>query len=227
MIRRFETYAFLPGTPEAERRRLAEVLGHCHRYISEVEHNAVGWSRSDSPTELVWEHAYQSPAAYRRYMVHPYHADLIDRYVLPDSPERVVEPISGAGLFGYNCSEPSFALAPGQARRVVLLRFTPTDSDDDDESADDHVARFAAAASEPGRKAGAILSVVGSNTLANTWFDGETPHGPPPKWTHIWEQGYTNLAELEERVSETGPDFLRQNGVTRFSELRYEVVEPV
>jgi len=85
---------------------------------------------------------------------------------------------------------------------------------------------FAGAASEAGKNAGAIMSVVGTNTLANTWFDGETPHGPPPRWSHIWEQGYGDLATLEEHGSSTGADFLHEQGVERFIELRYEVLEP-
>ncbi|HLX87759.1 MAG TPA: hypothetical protein VKR22_04830 [Acidimicrobiales bacterium] len=224
MIRRFETYAFLPGTPEQMRKRLAEVLGHCHRYIPEVIHNAVGWNDTDSPSELVWEHAYESAEAYRRYMVHPYHADLIDRYVLPDAPERVVEPITGAGLFGYHCPEASFVLKPGEARRVVLLRFEKAGAERG--RVEGRAVAFAGAASEAGKNAGAIMSVVGTNTLANTWFDGETPHGPPPRWSHIWEQGYGDLATLEEHGSSTGADFLHEQGVERFIELRYEVLEP-
>ena len=48
----------------------------------------MGTNLSDAPVQLVWEHAYESPEAYRRYMVHPYHAVVIDRYLLPDAPER-------------------------------------------------------------------------------------------------------------------------------------------
>ena len=52
--------------------------------------------------DLVWEHAFASPEAYRRYMVHPYHAGVLDRYLLHDSPERVViDNDLGAGLVGY------------------------------------------------------------------------------------------------------------------------------
>jgi len=223
MIRRFETYAFLPGTSPEARRRLAEVLGHCHRHVPDVIYNAVGWNLSDAPAELAWEHAYPSLESYRRYMVHPYHADLIDRYVLPDSPERVVEAMTGAGLFGYHCDEPSFLLAPGQARRVVLLRFAPAQPGTDVGAQADV---FAAKAAEASKAAGALSSVLGANTLANTWFDGETPHGPPPKWSHVWEQGYARLAAMEQRAPATGPQWLERAGVERFRELRYEVLEP-
>lgn len=222
MIRRFETYAFVPDTAPELRRRVAEVLGHCHRFIPEVVHNAVGWNTSGSATELAWEHAYPSVEAYRRYMVHPYHADLIDRFVLPDSPERVVEPITGAGLFGYHCDEADFALGAGQARRVVLLRFTESGDGDIAAAAE----AFTRAASRASAGACALFSVVGANTLANSWFDGETPMGPPAKWSHVWEQGYADLATLAAGADETGPDFLRLAGMERWSELRYEVLFP-
>lgn len=219
MIRRFETYAFLPGTPDEARLVLAEVLGVCGHYIPEVLHNAVGWNASDAPAELVWEHAYESPESYRRYMVHPYHADMIDRYVLPDSPERTVEAVTGAGLFGYHTDSTAFVLPAGSARRVVLLRL--------EEAADADSAALVGRAEDAARSAGAMSSSLGANSMANSWFDGETPIAgfPQPKWTHIWELGFSGLGSLEEHLSHAGADLPRAIGAARWTELCYEVTE--
>ena len=219
MIRRFETYAFLPGTAPEARRALAVVLSEAGRHIPEVRWSAVGWNRSDAPAELVWEHAFESAEAYRRYMVHPYHADLIDRYVLPDSPERVVEPLRGAGLFGYHGSGPDFVLEGG-CRRVVLLRL-------EDAAPTRAAAELAARAASAADGAGALLSVVGANTMAAAWFDGETPlPGPPPRWTHILEQGFSTMEALEAFTAASGRSVLEGPPVRRWTELCYEV-EPL
>lgn len=221
MIRRFETYAFLPGTTDEARRRVGDVLARAGRFIPEVLDSAIGWNRSDAPSELVWEQAYQSAESYRRYMVHPYHAEMIDRYVLPDSPERVVEPITGAGLFGYYCAEPGFRLPPGGARRVVLLRL------DEETGGAGDAAALAERAERAAADAGAMGSMVGANTMAVAWFDGETPLPvPPPRWTHVWELGFERWDALERHVEGPGREAPAALGASRWAELRYEVLPP-
>jgi hypothetical protein len=189
VLRRFETYAFLPGTSSEARRRLADVLLGAGRHIPEVLGSAVGWNRAPASTELVWEHWFDSPDAYQRYMVHPYHAELIDRYVLADSPERVVETARGAGLFGDHRDEPPDTESPWHL--VVLLDVDPAT----DEGAERTLweALRSAATSRGARHVG-----VGANSLANAWFDGVTAlPGPPPRWSHVWEAGLPEVA-LEE-----------------------------
>jgi hypothetical protein len=206
MIRRFETYAFLAGTSEAHRQELADVLLDAGRRIPEVLDNAVGWNRSGSPAELVWEHAYESVAAYQRYMVHRYHADMIDRYVLIDSPERVVDPLRGAGLFGYRCDGSPYRLAQG-TRRVLLLRASPG------VATADIAARLAVGTVADG----GTLSCVGPDSMATAWFDGITPlPGPPARWTHVAEQGFA--AGTEGPAPELGAD------VAVRAELLYDVI---
>ncbi|MHB8681590.1 MAG: antibiotic biosynthesis monooxygenase family protein [Acidimicrobiales bacterium] len=181
MIRRFETYAFLPYAGDAARRRVADILRRAGEFIPEVLHSQVGWDVGDSAAELVWEQAYESPESYRRYMVHPYHADLIDRHILADSPERLVETARGAGLFGYHCAGPSFASADGA--RVVVLLAVDGDPDPVVSSCDDAA-----------RAAGALVVSSGANTMASSWFDAETTlPGPPPRWSHVWEGGFAEL----------------------------------
>jgi hypothetical protein len=212
VLRRFETYTFLPGVPTEQRQRLAEVLVDAGRHIPEVLGSAVGWNRSAASSDLVWEHYFDSPLSYQRYMVHPYHADLIDRYVLADSPERLVETVRGAGLFGYRCDDASLGERP---RRLVVLL-------DVDPEAGDAAARRLwdrlAAAAEPD----AAIS-FGPNSLANSWFDGVTPlPGPPPRWNHVWEAGM---------AADAGPDLepdleavLDSAPVRGHRQLRYDVL---
>ncbi len=192
MLRRFETYSIREGAPEDGVRALETAFRRCGEFIPEVLHSRVGWNLSDAPAQLVWEHAFASPGTYRRYMVHPYHADVLDRYLLHDSPERVVADNDlAAGLVGYHCDGPVFELNAG-VRRLVLLRVdrraSPSDLDrltrtlGDVPAADDRM----------------VLSVVGANTLGPAWFDGVTPVTGRPRWTHLWEQGFLTTDGLED-----------------------------
>jgi stress responsive alpha/beta barrel protein len=208
VIRRFETYAFLPGTSSEAKARLGDVLASSGRFIPEVLHSSVGWNRSEASAELVWEHVFESPESYRRYMVHPYHVDLIDRYVLADSPERVVHTATGAGLFGYHCDDDAMTAGPG--RRLVLLDLDPATGTPAAEDLWSRLAQEAAAS-------GALSTGSGANTLANTWFDATTPlPGPPPRWSHVWEAGYATLP------ADSWDEVLGGAPLRRVRELRYQ-----
>jgi hypothetical protein len=191
MLRRFEVYALRPDAPAHRVRDLESACRRCGEFIPEVLDGAVGRNLSDAPIELVWEHAYASPEAYRRYMVHPYHAAVLDRYLLPDSPERIV--IDGplaAGLFGYACDTPSYRMDTG-LRRIVLLRLEA------DASAAD-VARVGRTLEDTRHAAvDMAVSVFAANTMGAAWFDGVTPVMGPPRWTHLWEQGFPSLDALD------------------------------
>jgi len=191
VLRRFETYAVAADAPADPVRRLEEACRDCGRHIPEVLDSAVGWNLSGAPVHLVWEHAFESPEAYRRYMVHPFHATVLDRYILPDSPERVVaDDTMGAGLVGYRCEEPVFRI-DGGVRRLVLLRL-------DTAAARRDVAQLhEALVAVPARVPEMAVSVVGANTMGPAWFDGVTPITGPPRWTHVWEQGFASLADLD------------------------------
>lgn len=209
MIRRFETYAFLPDVETERREELATVLAEAGRYIPEVLHCAVGWNRSEAPAELVWEHAFASAETYRRYMVHPYHVEMIDRYVLADSPERIVEPAKGAALFGYHVPDIS-PVAARSGRRVILLSVDPEA---------DHQAVVDVFCSLQVQSTSAVAWAGGPNELATTWFDGESPLPvSPPRWSHIWEAGYSSLPE------DPGPA-LDHPHVRALRDLRYELVD--
>lgn len=213
MIRRFETYAFLPATTAVDEGRLATVLADADRYIPEVLHCGVGWNRSEAPARLIWEHAFASAESYQHYMVHPYHVEMIDRHVLADSPERTVEPAKGAGLFGYHC-EDIYPVSSCTGRRVVLLDIDP-------EADDDAVAAVFRKLAADATTQGASATAGGANALATTWFDGVSQLPlPAPKWNYIWEAGYSSLPDQDGTTPAAfGP-------VRRTRELRYELVNP-
>jgi len=191
-LRRFEMYSLRDGASAAGVARLREALRDCGSFIPEVLHSAVGSNVEPTGLHLVWEHAYASDEAYRRYMVHPFHAAVLDRFLLADSPERVTSDNGlGAGLVGYACDGAPFAVAAG-VRRVVLLRLA-----DDAEPA--RVEAFAGALRAVPLEARQMrLSVFAANTLATRWFDGVSPiGGAPAAWSHVWEQGFATLADTQ------------------------------
>ena len=190
MIRRFEIYSISVDADRHGVDALETACRCCGAYIPEVLYSRVGQNQSDAPVQLVWEHAFASAQAYQRYMVHPYHANVLDRYLLHDSPQRVVTDNDlGAGLVGYHCDGPDFELAGG-VRRIVLLavdrRASPNDVD-----------RLAQTLGDAAGGDQMVLSVVGRNTLGSAWFDGVTPVTGPPRWTHVWEQGFAGIGECD------------------------------
>jgi hypothetical protein len=198
VLRRFEAYAVAPGAPRHGVDRLEAACRRCGSHIPEVLDSAVGWNLSEAPVQLVWEHAYASPEAYRRYMVHPFHATVLDRYVLQDSPERVVaDDTMGAGLVGYECPGAHYRM-DGGVRRLVLLRLDSTaTAATADAAAGDAVAQLGEElASVPATVPEMVVSVFGANTMGPAWFDGVTPVSGPPRWTHLWEQGFESLTAL-------------------------------
>jgi len=229
MLRRFEIYGLRSdAAPEA----VTSLVMACRRsgdFIPEVLHSRVGWSRTGGRPQLVWEHAFGSPASYQRYMVHPYHASVLDRFLLHDSPERVVVDTDlGAGLVGYHCDGPVFAMAGG-IRRLVLLRI-------DDGASPDEISRLRQAlAHGPVDDDRMTLSVSAANTLGAAWFDGMTPVGPPPRFTHLWEQGFADLDMLDGyRAGTSALATAERRGwegwmdgiVTRTASLHYEIDGP-
>jgi hypothetical protein len=191
MLRRFEIYSVAASASREKVARLDGACRHCGRYIPAVLDSAVGRNLSDAPAQMVWEHAFASPDAYRRYMVHPFHAAVLDRYLLADSPERIVgDDVLAAGLVGYQCDSPRYRMAKG-VRRLVLLQVERAAPGAD-------VARLQATLTAvPAEVDEMALSVVAENTMGPAWFDGVTPIAGPPRWTHLWEQGFTSLDALE------------------------------
>jgi hypothetical protein len=76
------------------------------------------------------------------------------------------------------------------------------------------------------------VSVFAANTMGAAWFDGVTPVMGPPRWTHLWEQGFPSLDALDTyrhgdstmaEVERAGWGAWMGGIVTRSAELFYEV----
>lgn len=217
MIRRFEIYRIRADAPSQAVAALETACRRAGRFIPEVLYSAVGWNGSEAPAHLVWEHAFASAETYQRYMVHPFHADVLDRYLLHDSPERVVvDDGLGAGLIGYHCAGPVFELSAG-IRRLVLLRVDRRASAADVSGLTDRLGQVGA------KGHGLVLSVVGANTLGSAWFDGVTPITGRPRWTHLWEQGFPGSDELHAYL--TGPSALADAERRGWDGWRHGIIE--
>ena len=177
-LRRFESYGFADDAPVAARTELARVLRETGWYIPEVLDGATGWNRSDAPVDLVWEHAYDAPGAYARYMCHPFHICVLDRYLLPENPECITASRRelGLGLFGYEVPGTPFRADAG-VRRILALRPAP---DAVATEVDAFVAGLGGDRGAPGDPGAATVSVAAPNTMGLEWF--------PDGWTHVWER---------------------------------------
>ena len=185
-IRRWEMFSLAPDAPAPARERLTRAMRDCDRFIPGITRCAVGTNTAGGPIELVWETTYVSVGAYRStYMTHPYHAALLDRFLLPDCPERITTTNSfGAGLVGYSIARDR-PLGPVAVRRLLLLDF--------DAAADAGDAALAVAATDDGWSD----SILAENTMASRWFDGETDLGGRPAWTHIWDQCFRTVEQFD------------------------------
>ena len=121
-------FSIAPDAPAPARDRLWRAMRDCDRFIPGITRCAVGTNTADGPVELVWETTYESVGAYATtYMTHPYHAALLDRFLLPDCPERITTTNDlGAGLIGYTVDRDR-PLGPVAIRRLLLLDFADPD----------------------------------------------------------------------------------------------------
>ena len=188
MLRRFEMYSFAKGVTDAQIDDLALLLRGAGRFIPEVLDSAVGRNRSDAAVTLVWEHAYESRESYTRYMRHPFHMGVLDRFLLPDSPECIIAgSAAGLGLAGYEIEGAPFRRTSGIRR---LVAFRPVDGAATGEL-DDVIRRME---ERPRETPDLRLSVVGRNEMGLEWM--------PTGWTHIWEQAYDDEAAMERAVQD-------------------------
>jgi hypothetical protein len=223
MLRRFEIYSIREGVPPEQVGRMVEAFERCGEHIPELHHSIVGHNLSAQPIHLAWEHSYDSPEAYQRYMIHPYHANVLDRYLLNDSPERIVtDGVLGDGaLVGYQCDTPIYYMDHG-VRKVVLLGLDGPQTEVNGFIED--------LRSLPMKEDAVTLSLVEPNTMGVAWFDGVTPILPPSQWTHVWEAGFESLDTYhayqggDGRMAQAERDGWRtESTVRRAVELHYTV----
>ena len=189
MLRRFESYGFHETTTPEQVAELERVLLHTGDFIPEVLFSAVGRNESATNAELVWEHAYEGPDAYARYMCHPYHICILDRYLLPESPECITasRPGAGVGLLGYEIDGARFRCDRG-IRRLVAMKAAP--------GTDEETWRAFGSALE-GRAShapGLRVSIVAPNIMGLEWA--------PDGWTHLWEQAYDDEAAMQRALAD-------------------------
>jgi hypothetical protein len=185
-IRRWEMFTVAPDAPASARDRLWRAMRDCDRFIPGITRCAVGVNHGDGPIELVWETTYRSVSAYATtYMTHPYHAALLDRFLLPDCPERITTANDfGAGLIGYTVDRDR-PLGPVAIRRLLLLDLPESDDTTS-------IARDVTAADD-----GWSDSILTENTMATRWFDAETDLGGRPAWSHLWDQCFATVEQYE------------------------------
>ena len=198
MLRRFESYAFRDDIAPEAVAELARVLRCAGQFIPEVLYSAVGRNESDADVELVWEHAYEGPDAYARYMCHPYHICILDRYLLPECPECITAPRPqlGVGLLGYEIDGAPFR-RDGGMRRLVAMKAAA------DVRADEWSSFASVLTDRPLHSPDMRVSIVKPNTMGLEWW--------PDGWTHVWEQAYDDEPALQRaltdelQVLEAGP----------------------
>ena len=200
MLRRLETYGFHPDTTSEQIEDLARVLRRTGWFIPEVLDSAVGLNRSDAGVDLVWEHSYESPAAYAKYMCEPYHICILDRYLLPEAPECITASRRELmlGLMGYEIDGAPFRTDAG-IRRIVALKAE---------------AGFDAFADELRARPGLAVSVVAPNTMGLEWF--------PTGWTHLWEQAYEDDDAMEAAIADE-EDLLARGPVVEWIDVHYVI----
>jgi hypothetical protein len=227
MLRRFEMYSIRSDVAPATLATMESTFLRSGRYIPELRDCALGHNLSPAPLDIIWEHAYDSPAAYQRYMIHPYHAAVLDRFLLRDAPQCILtdSELRDAGLVGYACEGAPYRLSTG-ARRITLLSVDPSAPPEAREALEQALGR--AHETTPGM----TLSVLAANSMASCWFDGVTPIRGPSRWTHIWEQGFETLADLEAyRLSDQPEARAERDGwtgwmggiIAQSAELYYEI----
>jgi hypothetical protein len=210
-IRRWEMFSIAPDAPASSRGRLVRAMRDCDQFIPGITRCAIGTNQARGPIELVWETTYRSVSAYATtYMTHPYHAALLDRFLLPDCPERITTANDfGSGLIGYTVPRDR-PLGPVAIRRLVLL--------DLDNSAETNQIADEIAATDDGWSE----SILGENTMATRWFDGETDLGGRPAWTHVWDQCFPTVEHYEShREDDSAASAIERSVEARQAEIVY------
>jgi hypothetical protein len=171
MIRRFYILPLKPGTSDAKVDELVRALDRSDQFIPGLLDSSAGVDL-DSRTAL-WENNFVDEETYSGpYMVHPYHIATLDNYVMMDSPECVTHDIYTSR---YQLSGTVPRIDNG-IRRLVLMNIA--------EGAD--VSPIETLATQ---REGVATSVFCPDNVG--WVSAK---GRP--WTHIWEQGFTDMAAL-------------------------------
>ena len=192
MIRRFYVLPLMAGVTDEKVQEMIDVLSAADRFIPGLLDSSAGVD-FDSGT-VIWENTFVDEASYSGpYMVHPYHIGAIDNYVMPDSPECITDNTYATRYTTLDASQ----VVRGGIRRVLLLK-AATDAD---------ASAIEALAAQP---QGIAASAFGADDVG--WVSAK---GRP--WTHIWEQSFTDVAQLEHYLAT--PDGKACSSVEGFASL--------
>lgn len=195
MIRRFYVMPLNPNVTDKLAGKLLKDFSESDRFISGLIDSSAAIDLSSRT--VIWEMRFIDEETYTgAYMVHPYHMATLDNYLIADSPEAVVHDI-----FTTRYKVPQAALRIEEGiRRLVLMKLP--------EGADTSVLEAITAGGE-----GATTSIFCPDNVAYQ-FPGKSLN-----WTHIWEQGFTDMAALNhyletaEGIASSRLEGLRRLGV--------------
>lgn len=172
MIRRFYVMPLKSEATEGMVDEFVKAVSDSDRFVSGLLDSAAGVD-IDSRT-VVWEMTFVDEETYTGpYMVHPYHMATLDNYLIADSPQSLAHDIDTTR---YTLPESAARLESG-VRRVVLLKL-PAGTDS------------SALEGLVARSKGMTTSMFSPDNVAWRFPTKEL------NWTHIWEQGFTDMAAL-------------------------------
>ena len=191
MIRRFYIMPLDQGVCDEKAREMAKTFNDADLFIAGLHDSAA--SMDINSRTIIWENNFDNEENYvGPYMVHPYHCQSLDKYLLHDSPERITHDIFTAR---YVIPEGTTQLAKG-VRRILLLHL--------EEGSDTSVFEDFDAAG-----AGMAMSVFSPENVV--WVSGKGR-----SCTHIWDQGFTDTEALEQfLLSPTGLETTSRDGLAR------------
>jgi len=191
MIRRFYILPLDHGVSDENAQDLARSFSDADLFIDGLWESASGVDL-DSRT-VIWEHNFIDEETYAGpYMVHPYHCQTLDHFLLPDSPGRISHDFFTAR---YTIPKDSKRLGKG-IRRVLLLHI--------EEGSD-----LSSLENFDAEGAGMAMSVFSPENVAWVSVKGRS-------CTHIWDQGFADMTALERfLMSPVGLETSSREGLRR------------
>jgi Stress responsive A/B Barrel Domain len=69
---------------------LVRVLEEAPAFIPSMRWSRVSSEISRNPYDLVWDNSFEDEAGFQDYLLHPYHANVIDHYMYLESPAAII-----------------------------------------------------------------------------------------------------------------------------------------
>jgi hypothetical protein len=183
-IRRFEVYKIWLDTPPQTLDRFERAFSVISKYIPQVHESFLGKNLLDTEPTHVWEHTFESwNDLLEIYMLHPYHACVLDRYLGPESPECISE-VTTKGALVYYETEGWKPLLNRGLKRLVLLRVSSQAEQQFTKALVEEAQRLQA------QVRGMTVSSLARDLSGTIW-------GWVSWWTHVWEQVFSDEGALK------------------------------